>query len=240
MWAEEPMRRLTTAISALGLAAVFLAPQTASAQQSLNLSIGGFVPAGEDSRGDIDGGDVLVNNLDFLAFNVKDFKGASFGAEYIVGLTPFIDASLGIAGYRRTVPTVYADLVNVNGSEIEQDLKLRVIPFTATVRFLPVGRDAGLIPYIGAGVGVFNWRYVESGDWVDSNDDIYRDSFVGSGTATGPVILGGLRIPAGAWNIGGEVRWQKAKGDLPASESFSADSINLGGWTYSATFNIHF
>jgi len=92
----------------------------------------------------------------------------------------------------------------------------------------------------GAGVGVFNWRYVESGDWVDSNNDIYRDSFVGSGTATGPVILGGLRIPAGIWDIGGEVRWQKAKGELPTSESFSADSINLGGWTYSATFNIHF
>src|SRR5262245_44759232 len=98
------MRRLTTTISALGLAAVLIAPQTAFAQQSLNLSIGGFVPAGEDTRGDIDGGDVLVNNLDFLAFNIKDFNGATFGAEYIVGLTPFIDASLGIGGYRRTVP----------------------------------------------------------------------------------------------------------------------------------------
>jgi hypothetical protein len=234
------MRRLTTAISALGLAAVLLTPSATYAQQSLNLSIGGFVPAGEDSRGDIDGGDVLVNNLDFLAFNIKDFNGASFGAEYIVGLTPFIDASLGVSGYRRTVPSVYADLVNANGSEIEQDLKLRIIPFTATVRFLPVGRDAGLIPYIGAGVGIFNWRYVESGDWVDSNNDIYRDSFVGKGTATGPVILGGLRVPAGAWDIGGEIRWQQATGELPSSESFAADSINLGGWTYLATFNVHF
>jgi hypothetical protein len=234
------MRRLTTVLSALGLATVLLTPSTTYAQQSLNLSLGGFVPAGEDTRGDIDGGDVLVNNLDFLAFNVKDFNGATVGAEYIVGLTPFVDASLGIGAYRRTVPSVYADLVNANQSEIEQDLKLRIIPFTATVRFLPAGRDAALVPYIGAGVGVFNWRYVESGDWVDSNDDIYRDSFSGSGTATGPVILGGLRIPAGAWDIGGEVRWQKAKGDLPGSESFSADSINLGGWTYAATFNIHF
>ena len=234
------MRRLTTSISALGLAAVLLAPATTYAQQSLNLSIGGFVPAGEDTRGDIDGGDVLVNNLDFLAFNIKDFNGATFGAEYIVGLTPFVDASLGISGYRRSVPSVYADLVNENQSEIEQDLKLRIIPFTATVRFLPVGRDAGLVPYIGAGVGVFSWRYVETGDWVDSNDDIYRDSFAGSGSATGPVILGGLRIPAGAWDIGGEVRWQKAKGELPSSEGFSAESINLGGWTYVATFNIHF
>ena len=30
-----------------------------------------------------------------------------------------------------------------NGSEIEQDLKLRIVPFTATFRFLPFGRSRG-------------------------------------------------------------------------------------------------
>jgi hypothetical protein len=217
-----------------------LTPSTSYAQQSLNFYLGGFVPTGEDNRGNIDGGDVLVNNLDFLAFNVEDFKGATAGVEYLVGLGDYLDAGLGIGTYRRTVPSVYADLVNANGSEIEQDLRLRIIPFTATVRFLPAGRDAWLVPYIGAGVGVFNWRYSETGDWVRSDDSIYRDTFVGSGTATGPVILGGLRLPIGALDLGYETRWQKAKGDLPTSESFSADSINLGGWTHAVTFNVRF
>ena len=54
------------------------------------------------------------------------------------------------------MPTVYTDFVNANGTEIEQDLKLRIVPFTATVRFLPLGHHDGVEPYIGAGVGVFN------------------------------------------------------------------------------------
>lgn len=234
------MRRLTTTFGLLGIAALLLTPSTTYAQQSLNFHLGGFVPTGEDARGDIDGGDVLVNNQDFLLFNISDFNGASVGAEYLVALGQNVEAGLGIGVYRRTVPTVYADLVNDNGREIEQNLKLRIVPFTATVRFLPAGRDAAFVPYIGAGVGVFNWRYSESGDWVDSDGNIFRDTFAGSGTSTGPVILGGLRVPLGSWDLGGEMRWQRALGDLPTAEGFSADRINLGGFTYSATINVHF
>ena len=233
------MRRLTTALGLLALVTL-ATPATSSAQQSLNFHLGGFVPTGEDARGDIDGGDVLNNNLDFLLFNISDFNGATVGAEYLVALNDYVEAGLGISFYRRTVPTIYADLVNENGTEIEQDLKLRITPFTATVRFLPAGRTAAFVPYIGAGVGIFNWRYTETGDWVDSNDNIFRDTFRGSGTSTGPVVMGGLRVPFDTWDFGGEIKWQRAFGDLPSSENFSADRINLGGFTYAATLNIHF
>lgn len=234
------MRRLTTALGILGFSALLMTPSPSFAQQSLNFHLGGFVPTGEDNRGDIDGGDVLVNNLDFLAFNTSDFNGFTTGVEYLVGVGDYLDAGLGVGFYRRTVPSVYADLVNANGTEIEQDLKLRIVPFTATVRFLPAGRSAPIVPYIGAGVGVFNWRYTETGDWVASDDSIYRDRFIGSGTATGPMILGGLRIPLSGWDLGYETRWQRAKGELPVSESFSADSINLGGWSHLMTINVRF
>jgi outer membrane protein W len=235
------MRRLPVA----GLFAVVLlaTPSLAHAQQSLNLSFGGFVPRGEDARVR-DGGrssDVLVNNLDFLAFDLKDFNGVTANAEYLVGLGEHLDAGLGVGLYRRTVPSVYADFVNVNGAEIQQDLRLRIVPFTATVRFLPFGRSAAFHPYLGAGLGVFNWRYSESGEFVDFSDrSIYRDSFVGSGTATGPVVLGGVSIPTSLFDIGGEVRYQNATGDLPRAEDFSADKVDLGGWTYLATFRIRF
>ncbi len=234
------MRRLTTAIGILGLASLLLAPATAQAQQSLNFSLGGFAPTGEDNRGNIQGGDVLINNLDFLAFDINDFRGGFIGAEYLVGLGEYLDAGLGVGFYKRTTPSVYADFVNDNGSEIEQDLKLRIVPFTATVRFIPTGRSAPVQPYIGAGVGIFNWRYTEVGDWIQEDDVIRPDQFVGSGTSTGPVLLGGVRFPLGTWDFGGEVRWQRARGELPTSELFSADSINLGGWTYTANFNVHF
>lgn len=230
------MRRLSILLSALGFA-LLLTPSKAHAQQSINFYLGGFVPLSEDAR-DFD--DVLLGNLDYLAFYLPDFNGGTVGAEYLVGVGEFLDAGLGIGFYRQSVPSVYADLVNSNGSEIEQDLRLRIAPVSATFRLLPFGRSAPIQPYIGAGVGIFAWRYSEAGDFVDPVDGtIFRDRFIGSGTAVGPVILGGIRFPVGLVDIGGEVRYQQATGDLPADQFFSS-KIDLGGWTYAATFNVRF
>ena len=236
------MRRLRQALSFLVLSVVLLAPSTSFAQQSLNFSFGGFVPTGERSRSD---DDVLVNNLccleNPLAFNVGDFKGGTLGAEYLVGLGEFFDAGLGVGYYKRSVPSVYLDLINANGREIQQNLRLRVVPFSATIRFLPLGHTNFFEPYIGGGLAILNWRYQERGDWVDPSDaTIFRETFVGSGTATGPMILGGVKFPVGPWAFGGEVRWQDAKGDLPAAEEFAGPKIDLGGFTYTAVFSVRF
>lgn len=232
------MRRLSIATAVFALAGL-LAPTSSYAQQSINLYVGGFVPKAEQNR---DRQDVLWNNLDFLAFNIRDFHGATAGAEYVVGLGEFLDAGLGVGVYSKRVPSVYDRLVNSNGSEIEQDLKLRMVPFTATVRFLPLGRSAGIEPYIGAGVAIINWRYSEVGDFVDYTDNsIFSDEFTGKGTATGPTILGGISFPIGdAWNLGGEIRWQRAIGDLPTDLGFAGNKIDLGGVNYLATFKVRF
>lgn len=230
------MRRLTCV---LGLAALLvgLSAPPAHAQQSVSLYGGAFVPKGADSR-DVD--DVLYNNLDFLAFDIHDFTGFTFGGDYLVGLGDFLDAGLGIGYYQSTVTSVYQDYVNDNGREIAQDLKLRIVPMTATIRFLPFSRQAPIKPYVGAGVGIFAYRYSETGDFIFPGNVVDFGKFVGSGTAVGPVILGGVRFSAGPWDIGGEVRYQDAKGDLPADQLFAGDKIDLGGWNYLATFTIHF
>jgi hypothetical protein len=168
------------------------------------------------------------------------FTGVSLGGEYLVGLGNNLEGSLGLGFYQRTVPAFYTDSVNANGSEIVQDLRLRVVPFTATVRFLPLGHNSGVQPYIGAGIGVFAWRYSETGQFIDSRNNIFVDSFHASGSATGPVVLGGVRIPIGAMGIGGEIRWQNAKGDLPSDQGFSGSEISLGGFNYIFTMNFKF
>jgi hypothetical protein len=234
------MRRL---LLSLGATAVILSlPAPARAQQSVNFWLGGFVPHGEDARARSNGAssDVLVNNLDFLAFRLNDFNGGTVGVDWDVQLNHWVDAGLGIGFYRRTVPSVYRDFVNADQSEIEQDLRLRIVPFTATVRFLPLGHGAAIEPYIGAGVGVFAWRYSETGQFLDNNLIPFRDSFIGSGSATGPVVLGGMRVPIGSAAVGGEIRYQSAEGKLPASEGFSGSKIDLGGFNYLATFSVRF
>lgn len=235
----------------LGLvaAAAMLAPEVAQAQiarvgssseakQAIGFNLGYFVLRAEDARVN---GDVLVTDLDSLSFDLKSFNGASVGAEWLVGLGDFVEAGVGANYYQRTVPSIYRNLVNTNGSEIEQDLKLRVIPMTATVRFLPIGRK-GFTPYVGAGIGVFNWRYSETGEFVDGNNDLFRATFKANGNAVGPVVLAGLRAPMGdTWTIGGEVRYQKAEGDTSAAQpGLLGDKIDLGGWTSSVTMHFRF
>jgi len=137
---------------------------------------------------------------------------------------------------------VYRGFQNANGSEIEQRLKLRIVPVTATVRFLPIGRGS-VEPYIGAGIGAFNWRYSETGEFVDTSDSsIFRAIYKANGTAVGPVILAGIRAPiADVWDIGGEVQFQRASGDTKRSESsLLGEKIDLGGWHALLTMHIRF
>jgi outer membrane protein W len=225
------------ACAALVMVGVLMTPAMASAQQSLNFSVGGFVPRGEDGRSR---DDVLVNNLDFLAFNIKDFSGATVGTEWLTGIGDKFEAGLGAGYYARTVPAVYLDFVNVNGTEIEQDIKLRVVPFTATIRFLPMGHNNGIEPYIGAGVGVLMWRYSETGQFLATDSSIFRDSFVTKGNASGPIILGGVRIPVGTWGLGFEARHQSAEGNIPSDQDFAGTKIDLGGFTYNFTIHVRF
>jgi hypothetical protein len=232
--------------AAAALVVGLAATPDASAQQSINVSIGGFTPRAEDARSP---NDVLVNNLVQLplVFNIGDFHSVALGADYLVGFGNNFEAGLGIGFQQRSVPSVYEDVVNSDGSEIEQTLKLRVVPFNATIRFLPLGRHSAVEPYIGAGVGVFRWRYSETGQWVDRRDNaIFRDTFVGSGSTTGPMILGGIRAPFGSWAVGGELRYQSADGNLPTDQGFATDGrdptpkIDLGGFTYLFSVNFRF
>ncbi len=242
------MRRFPVALSAV-LVFGWLAVAPASAQQSLNLWVGGFVPQSKDARGTTRhgvGDDVLVNNLDctqcFL-FDINDFNGVTVGGEWLFGMGRWLEGGLGIGLYSKTVASTYAHFVDADGSEVEQDLKLRIVPLSATVRLLPLGHDGPVQPYVGGGVAAFAWRYSETGEFIDFGGPrraIEPGTFIGSGTSAGPLVLGGLRVPIGAFAVGGEVRYQAAQGKLPADEGFAGSRIDLGGFDYLFVVNIRF
>jgi opacity protein-like surface antigen len=239
------------------LAAAVMSPAPASAQvvqvsrsdarHTINFTLGYFALRGEDSR---DADDVLLANVFDLAsqdnpfdpLDIGEFNGFTFGGEWTYAFTDFLEVGAGVGYYQKDVDTLYRDFEDSDGTQIEQELKLRVVPITATLRFLPLGRDAAVEPYIGAGIGFFNWRYSEVGEFIDFSDDsIFLNRYTADGTAVGPVILAGLRAPIGdAFSIGGEFRWQKATGDDLLDEGFLADKIDLGGWTTSFTFGFRF
>ena len=144
---KSVLRRLQVILGAFAILTV-VAPSPAQAQirrvsssddwrQAIGFKIGYFVVKGEDSRGE---DDVLFRDLDSLLFDIGDFNGATFGAEWLIGVTDYIEVGAGINYYQASVPSIYRFLENADGSEIEQELKLRQSPMSATVRFLPIGR----------------------------------------------------------------------------------------------------
>jgi len=246
MWRQGGWHTVGVAV-ALGL----FTPATSHAQitrvsnsssehrQAVGVTLGGFFLRGEDSRVD---DDVLFNDLDSLLFDIKDFNGVSVSGEWLVGLNDYLEAGVSAGYYQKSVPSVYARLTHPNGSEIEQELKLRIVPLTATVRFLPIGRGS-VEPCVGAGIGAFRWRYSETGEFVDFSDDaIFRNRYIANGTSYGPLVLGGLRFPFGdALSFGGELRYQWAEGDTNPSESgLLGSKIDLGGLNAAVTLHVRF
>ena len=235
------------------VAVVLLAPAAAQAQivrvtgsdtrNIFAIHLGAFHPKGEDSRVE---GDVLFNDLNSLFFEIDDFRGFSFGADWTYALTDYIEAGADISFYSNKVPSVYREFVDSDGTEVAQDLKLRLIPVTLSARFLPMGRKSTVQPFVGIGLGIINWRYSETGEFIDfetnPDGDIFRANFVADGTELAPVVIGGIRfLVSDAFTLGGEVRWHKATGDTGGiSQGFLGDKIDLGGLTTNFSFGFRF
>jgi hypothetical protein len=212
--------------------------QPALAQQTLNFNFGYFSVRGEDARIQ---DDVIVADRRFLTFDVNEFNGGTAGVEWLVPIGNFLEAGAGVSFSRRTVPSVYSAFQDSSGNEIAQDLRLRIVPVALTFRVLPLGQSSPVQPYFGAGLGIYSWRYSESGDFIDfgsPNQRVVRGTFTADGTETGPVALGGIRFAGDSLSVGGEVRYQTAEGEV--GNEFAGTKIDLGGWIYQLTVGIRF
>ena len=230
------MRR--TALAAL-LAVSWPAPLLAQ-DSWLSLSLGRFTVRGVDTR---IADDVLLANLQDFYFFPDDLNGASVGAEWLLGVGDYLEVGVGAGWYRRTAFSVYDQWSNIDGTEIEQDFTLRVAPVTATARFFPFGRRAVVQPYAGAGVGLFNWRYSEVGEFIDlgyEDAPVFWGQYTAKGSDVGRVYLAGLRFGGRRYAAGIEFRYQDAQGVVGIDQGFLAERIDLGGMTTAFTFNVGF
>jgi outer membrane protein W len=231
------MNRRIFAAAIIVLASAITPAAPAFAQQAITFQLGGFLPRAEDSR---PAGDVLVVNRQYLLFNVSDFNGFTTGGEWAIGLGEYFEVGVGVGYFQSTVPAVYDAWVDSDGTEIEQDLRLRIVPVTAIARILPLGNKRAFQPYVGGGLGIYTWKYSETGEFVDFLDNsIYRASYVQSGTTAGPVAVFGARGRLSrSFTLGMEVRLQWGQADL--SQDFLGDKLDLGGTSILSTFTYRF
>jgi hypothetical protein len=240
------MGRIWARVSGLVLATIVVAvPASAQVVQSLQVGVGAFFPRGFDTRVD---GDTLVADLvdeNPLAFRIGDFKSAQLFAEWNVAFGDHLEVGAGLGFSRRSVPTLYRDLQDADtGFDIEQTLKLRMVPITGVVRFLPFGDAADVQPYVGVGAGVVNFRYSEAGDFVDPSDlSIFSDRFTATGNAPIGIVLGGVRFPIGGdiYGLSIEGRYQFGSGDTGGLDAgFLGDKIDLSGGQLNFGFLVRF
>ncbi len=137
---------------------------------------------------------------------------------------------------------MYTDLVNIDGTDIEQTLKLRIIPFTATVRLLPFGNDQPIQPYIGAGVGVYRWRYSETGTlWIQRNDVVLPATSWQAARRLGRRSSAASACRSDRSASASKSGYQSAEGEPSRRTKASPRAkIDLGGFNYLFTMNFRF
>jgi len=230
-----PERR-RNAIIGLWIAAVLVgAPASAQIVQSVSVGMGLFFPRGFDSR---NSADTLVADLIAdvpLEFDIGQFKSGQFFGEWNIQFGNHLEVGAGVGYYRSQVLSAYRNRVSV-----AQVLHLQIVPVTGIARFFPFGTPSTVQPYVGAGISALQWRYSESGRFVDTRDNSeFNGSFAATGSTIGRVFLGGLRVPVGSSMEALTVEWRYQfgvgkTGGLPAG--FLGDKIDLSGGTVNFGF----
>ena len=160
--------------------AIVLRAQPAAAQQTLNFSLGYFTVRGEDARVE---GDVLNENRELPRVR----RSTTSTARRSAANGSCRSASIFEAGAgRRASPGARCrrsthDFVDTDGSEIEQDLRLRLVPVAFTVRVLPLGQASRVQPYFGGGLA---WSTGATASRVSSSTS--RDGTRSSASSSSP------------------------------------------------------
>jgi hypothetical protein len=236
------LRNFARTAAWLGAVLVMAVPASAQVVQGFQIGAGGFLPTGYDAR---PANDVLVTDLNSLTFDIGHFNGASIFGEWNVDLGKHLEVGAGLGYYQRTTPSLYTQFQNADGSDITQSLRLRIIPVTAVVRFMPFGRPGRVQPYVGAGIAALRWRYSEFGQFIDDpsspSPNIFNAAFVGTGTSPAGILLGGIRLPMNGdvFGVMAEVRYQWATGNLSTND-FLSNKIDLSGTSFTFAFQVRY
>jgi len=200
--------------------------------------LGGYVIPRGDS-------DVFSQNELETTFQVDDLNdfGGYVGYDHFIG--NYVNLAVGLSFYQSDTDVVDRDFTFPNGDPILRNISLQIVPLEFGVRFLPAGREAPVIPYVGGGGAVFFWEYDEIGDFVINRDTnpsaITGDSF-SDGTDFGWHVEGGIQIPVSrSATITAEAKYFDAEGDLD-ERSFDPlfEPLDLSGTMFSAGISFWF
>jgi opacity protein-like surface antigen len=204
-------------------------------QQVFRLQLGSFTPDGSSSYWQ-------EKTIDFTG-DADDFEDLAFGMEYLRILSDHFGILGSFSYYEGSTDQSYLDFVDQSGAEIIHRTRLEISDLTVGVLVNITQRDKPVVPYVGAGGGLYFWRLRESGDFIDFNAfdaPIFTDTFENDGTVFGWYYLAGLEVPLSPnWSVFGEARWQEADDGLDGDFQglgdldLSGRRLSIGmGWSF--------
>lgn len=191
---------------------------------AFRLHVGAFQPDGDSEYWN-------EKKIDFTG-DAADLESAAVGADYLLSLGRHLGLLFSANYFEGDTTQSYRNFVDNFGDRIRHDTTLDIGSVTAGVQYSLTGPDSALIPYVGAGVGVYSWRLEENGDFIDFNtphDDIFSARLKSDGVAFGHYWLVGLEAPVGRRiSLFAEGRWTRAKDKLEGDFEGFGD-IDLSG-----------
>lgn len=200
--------------------------------QSLTLKIGLFHPAMKSDLWDI--------NMENLAFDKQDMVDKYYGMEYEHFLGNNLSFSVEGGYYEKEHYSMYRDFEYDDGSPIYQNVALKITSMEVDFKFYPVSHRQKFYPFIGAGVGMYYWKYEQWGDFIDFEyDTVLEDEYLETSTYTP-----GFNAKAGfvfrfkrKFGVSFEARYTHLQGNLSSFfEGF--EKLDLGGFTFN--FGVNF
>jgi hypothetical protein len=243
LWLAE----LALLVAALAVLAV---PRTAAAQDGFLFSApqaGLTLRAGPmlySARGD-----VFEAMRKDLTLERGDFRGPSVGLDIVITPLSRWDLVLGVGYSESSAGSEFREWVDQDDLPIEQTTRLRVIPATATLRYLPLSRGRSIssvawlpratTPYVGAGGGVVWYRLRQTGEFVNFMDyRIFSDvieAYGWRGVVHGVAGVDHWFTPRLGLNA--EVRYNHGGAD-PQQGFRSFDRLDLGGAQATLGFSV--
>ncbi len=220
------------------LSVLFLVVVSLPAYSDSITVLGGYVLPKGDS-------DVFSQNELETTFEVNDLNdfGVYVGYDHFMG--NYVNLAFGFTYYRSDTNVEDRDFEFPNGSPVVRNIDLEIIPLEAGIRFLPAGREAPVIPYVGGGIGAYYWRYEEVGDFIinrNTNPSAITGSAFSDGTDFGWHVEGGIQIPVSrSATITAEAKYWDAQGDLDVA-SFDPlfEPLDLSATMFSAGVSFWF
>lgn len=226
---EEKMKKLSIFILSLLISSFILL-----GDQSVNLKIG-LLNLTQNS-------DLWEQNRDELVFNKKDMLNLQVGIEYEKYFNQKFSFSLEAGYYEKKHYTQFRDWEYEDGNPIFHNISLEITYLEADFKIYPVGHRKAFYPYLGGGIGIYYWKYVEWGDFIDEIDEvIFEDENAQTSTYTPGFNLKGGFVLRFKGNIGFcfEAKYQFLKGELSSFfEGF--EKFDLNGISFSFGFNVFF